>query len=307
MIQLLPLVAAATVSLATPSPSDVSNIDLSMKIVARVGDEQWPGWSQTPFVIELLTDNGPALINSAHPEPVPSFPPNFEAAFWVNGVPTIVIGEPQFTQAHTPIRWSVTLLHEHFHQWQDSWPQYQAALKRLNLAPPGDTAGMWMLNYPFPYTQETVDRAYAVMSKALADALNARGSVDFSRRASSYLRDRQAFAGLLKADDYRYFAFQCWQEGVARYTEFAVAHLAAATHAEDPTFLSDQQSSALAADSQTTYAGIMRRLEEGDLAKEQRTDFYALGAGEALLLDDMHPGWRLHYLDPRMDLGIFFS
>src|SRR5437588_12370001 len=117
MFLALSLLIAVAAGPATPSPADVQNIALSTAIVQRVGDRLWPNWTQTPFAIDLLTASGPALINFAQPIPVPSYPPQFEATFPLsNGVPTVVIGEPQFTQANTPTRWSVTLLHEHFHQ-----------------------------------------------------------------------------------------------------------------------------------------------------------------------------------------------
>jgi hypothetical protein len=159
---------------------------------------------------------------------------------------------------------------------------------------------MWMLNYAFPYTNARIDTAYARMASALADALNG-GS------AAHYLNARTAFKKLLKPDDYRYFAFQCWQEGTARYTEIAVARLAARTHASDPSFLTDTQAAALRTQGDATYAEVIKRLRTIPLGRAKRVDFYALGAGEALLLDRVAPGWRKNYLDPRMDLGVLFN
>jgi hypothetical protein len=99
-------------------------------------------------------------------------------------------------------------------------------------------------------------------------------------------------------------AFQCWQEGVARYTEIAVARLAEKTHATDPQFLSDDEAAALSQDAGATYARVVKRLDSGSLKDDERDSFYALGAGEAMMLDAVHPGWRLSYLDPRMDLDV---
>jgi hypothetical protein len=158
---------------------------------------------------------------------------------------------------------------------------------------------MWMLNYAFPYKNRRVDERYARMAAALADALNG-GSV------ARYLQARTNFKKALAARDYRYFAFQCWQEGAARYTEIAAARLAARAHQSDPWFLTGKQAAALKTQGDATYAQVLKRLRTIPLARAQRVNFYAIGAGEALLLDRVAPDWRKNYLDPRMDLGALF-
>jgi len=296
----------AVVAAAAPSPSaqDRRNIALSTAIVRHVGDRLWPDWSKTPFAIDLLTARGPVAINFPKPLAAPSFPRQLEATFpLTNGVPTIVIGEPQFTAAKTPTRWSVTLLHEHFHQWQDSWPQYQAAVDRLGLAPKGGGNGMWMLNYGFPYKDKRVDRIYDTMAGRLATAVGAAGTSSFKTAVASYLSARAAFRAALRPNDYRYFAFQCWQEGTARYTEIAIAHIAAEA---DPRFVTAADARSLAQDSAATRTRVLTQLRSQSLDTDQRVNFYALGAGEALLLDQLNPAWHQHYLDRRMDLGNFF-
>lgn len=300
------LIGAAGIAVATPAPADLQNIALSTAVVQRVGDSIWPKWAQTPFEIDLLTTNGPALINIPKSFAPPQFPRNLEATLILDGGPIVVIGQPQYTQAKTPIRWSVTLLHEHFHQWQQSWPEYGDAVTALNLAR-GDKTGMWMLNYAFPYGDPRVDAAYALMSERLADALDALRTPHFGDALATYLKARVAFKESLSPDDYRYFAFECWQEGTARYTEIVAARLAAQTHASDPSFLSDAQASGLREDADRTYAGVLKRLRSLPLAQEKRVDFYAVGAGEALILDGVAPNWRERYLDRRMDLSEFFK
>ena len=300
--------ATAAPIVTTPPAADAANIALSATIAQRVGDRIWPDWSKTKFAIDLLTAGGPVEVNFDKPVPVPSFPPQMEASFpFSNGVPTIVIGEPQFTQAKTPIRWSVTLLHEHFHQWQYSWPQYNSSVKNLGLAPPGDTNAMWMLNYPFPYSDAAIGTAYSVMTHRLAEAIRGIGTPEFGAQFQSYLVGRKQFAAMLKPNDYKYFAFQCWQEGTARYTEIAVARAAVDEHTRDQSFLSDDQAAALALDAQHTYSRVLGQLEEqGPLANDERSNFYAVGAAEALLLDRVSPGWHQRYLGPRMDLSALF-
>ena len=300
------LFAAAVVIATSPPPADAKNIALSTAILDRVGDEIWPDWSKAPFAIDLLTGGGPVEINFAKPIPVPSYPPQLEASFpFANGVPTIVIGEPRFTIARTPIRWSVTLLHEHFHQWQDTWPSYFTATAALGLAGK-DQTGMWMINYPFPYTDWNVDKAYRAAALRLADTVEAIGTPRFAPALKAYLEARAAFKSTLSVNDYKYFAFQCWQEGVARYTEIKVARLAARTHDSDPTFLTRDQARALAGDADQSLFGVMRYLKSPNLTMDKRSTFYAYGAAEGLVLDQAAPDWRGRYLDPSMDLGKYF-
>ena len=307
MIFAAAFLAVAAAPPASPSPEDRRNIALSTAIVAHVGDRLWPNWSKTPFAIDLLTAAGPVAINFPKPLAAPSFPRRLEATFpLANGVPTIVIGEPRFTAAKTPIRWSVILLHEHFHQWQDSWPQYQLAIEGLKLAPKGGGNGMWMLDYAFPYKDKRVERLYGVMGTRLATAVQAIGTARFRATATAYLSARSTFKSALRPNDYRYFAFQCWQEGTARYTEIAVARLAARAAEHDPEFIALGDANALARDSAATYGGVLQHLRSNSLGTDQRVEFYSLGAGEALLLDQIDPGWHKRYLDKRMDLGNYF-
>src|SRR5205823_11170202 len=52
----------------------------------------------------------------------------------------------------------ISMLHEHFHQLQDSQPNSYAETEALNLSH-GDQTGMWMLNYAFPYDSPEVKRS----------------------------------------------------------------------------------------------------------------------------------------------------
>lgn len=300
----MPALAASPTPGAIAAPEDLANIALATSILHTVGDSIWPGWTSAPFRIDLLTANGPVEMNFASPQPAPSFPPNLEATFpWADGVPTIVMGEPQFVQAHESTRWTITLLHEHFHQWQDAWPPYFSSVAALQLAPNANS-GMWMLNYPFPYSDAKVDAAYAALSHQLAQALAASDPANETTTFDTMLR---SFSASLSDGDRKYFAFQCWQEGVARYTEFAVAKAAAQAHASDESFLTDGQASLLAADSGRTYAHVIAELNDAPaLARDKRVAFYAFGAGEAMLLDRVQQGWHANYLDPRLDLSVFF-
>ena len=70
-----------------------------------------------------------------------NFPAHFLATFpAVGGISTIVVGQAENTSAKTSTPWVITLLHEHFHQLQNSQPNYYPDVNALNLAR-GDRTG----------------------------------------------------------------------------------------------------------------------------------------------------------------------
>ena len=98
------------------------------------------------------------------------FPPNLLATFpAVGGRPTIVVGTAERT-GKSSAEWVLTLMHEHFHQWQSSLPDYYPRVNGLGLAR-GDTTGQWMLDYPFPYDSAPVQRMMRAWAASLARAL----------------------------------------------------------------------------------------------------------------------------------------
>jgi hypothetical protein len=302
-----------------PSGADTRGISEARSIARTVGDKLWPHWAKTPFVIDLVTSEYEILLGAPR---VPtgftrlqngdsyrkrSFAPNLEATFPAfDTLPIIVIGEQPFTAAKTATRWTVTLLHEHFHQWQNSWPAYYNAVRSLKLAH-GDNTGMWMLNYAFPYGSLETNSRFKNLTVHLAAAVEAIGTPTFKAALQSYLGARARWRSALKPDDYRYFAFQCWQEGTARYTEYRVAQLAAQQHDSTSTFLTASQSRLLEADARRTYEAILRILTRGSLQNDRRSAFYAVGAGEGMLLDRTSDDWHERYLNANMDLIDFFG
>src|SRR5262245_10000077 len=136
------------------------------------------------------------------------FPPTLLATFpAVGGTATIVVGSAERTDKSSA-EWVLTLLHEHFHQWQSSLPDYYAKANGLGLAR-GDTTGQWMLNYPFPYDSAPVQQAVKALATSLARA----------EPIETVTRQREALRRILSQDDDRYLEFQLWQEGVPRYVE----------------------------------------------------------------------------------------
>jgi hypothetical protein len=322
-------VAASQDAAAKARPPALAEVDRvriaeAFRLADALGNRIWPDWDQAPFAVLLVTADHEFLIR--HDKPTKEFKPLgqddlLKSKVWyrprqfpknrlatfpaVSGVPTIVIGQAENTESKTSTRWVITLLHEHFHQLQNSRPRYYADVDSLGLAR-GDTSGMWMLNYPFPYATKDVKEEFAAMARALGATLQARELSTFDTKLTAYREHRKKFRALLKADEYKYFAFQLWQEGVARYTEIRLADLAAAKYEPTQGFreLKDYQSF-------TETATDIRERMEKELAtvaldKAKRTVVYNFGAAEALVLDRARPDWRKHYFDEKFTLDPHF-
>jgi hypothetical protein len=290
-----------------------------------IGDRVWPGWSKAPFAVLLVTPDFEFLMR--HPQPSAdftkigydnllksdvyyrkrNFPPYYLATFpAVSGsmISTIVVGQAENTSVKTSSSWVITVLHEHFHQLQDSQPNFYNDVNALNLAH-GDQSGMWMLNYAFPYQRVEVQEQFAAISKLLAAAIEAPKR-ERAEKVRGYLAARREFQGLLAPDDYKYLSFQFWKEGIARYTEYRLAELAAAHYRVSKEFraLPDYQSFAELAKS--TRARIFRQLAVQKLGEAKREVVYSFGAAEGLLLDQINPGWRRRYFVEKFELSRFF-
>jgi hypothetical protein len=190
------IILAAT-SLAAPAQQTAPDVGQSIaqaRSFARTrGDALWPGYGSAPFGFLLVSKDEEQLFcrqsvpNGFRPRGTDSatgckryvrtrsgLPDSLLAAMPVFGLPsTIVMGTPQST-GRSEADWTRTILHEHFHQWQDFFPKIFDRMKALDLAD-GDQTGMWMLNYPFPYSDPSVVSAFNAASHSLATALDARG------------------------------------------------------------------------------------------------------------------------------------
>lgn len=277
-----------------------------------VQDSIWTNWSSAPFAVLLVTPEREFLLR--HPRPSADFErlgydsllraevftrsrqfsSRLLATFpAVGGIPTIVIGQPEPT-GKSSTDWVLTLLHEHFHQLQMSRPGYYSALDSLQLSR-GDPSGMWMLNYPFPYDSAPIQQRFRVLANTLAAALDARGTASFAPRYASYLSAQQNLREALSPDDYRYLAFQLWQEGVARYSEQRVAQLAARGYAPSPAFRALPDFTSYEEAAAKLEGRTKAELHAADLAGKKRVAFYPLGAATALFLDVVRPGWQERY------------
>lgn len=323
----------ATFTLAAPAPpvfpeADRIRIAEAFRLADALCDRVWPGWNGkdgAPFAVLLVTPETEFLLR--HPAPTPDFKPlGFDAVLhekvWyrqrqldphflatfpaVGTVSTIVIGQAENTEAKTSARWVITLLHEHFHQLQDSRPGYYDGVKALNLAH-GDETGMWMLNYPFPYSALEIKSRFAALAALLGVVLEAPNDDNLLPRFGVYRIARAQFLETLGAEDARYFAFELWKEGIARYTEIRLAALAAAQDAASPAFRKLPDYQPYAEVEKALRGALAKELADERLDQAQRTVVYNFGAAEGLLLDLVRPGWRDRYLVDRFTLDPYFQ
>jgi hypothetical protein len=325
VVALFLVIVASAWAAPTTKLSDYDKVRLreAFRLSDSLGNKLWPGWSEIPFPVLLITEKAEFLVH--HTTPDSSFkesydeptlktkvyvrpntlPLGLQASYPFNGVPTTVIGEAEHTDSKTTTPWIITLLHEHFHQLQDSKPGYFEGVDKLGLSG-GDKTGMWMLNYPFPYDSASVQAEFDKLKVALGDAVNAPDSL-LSEKFKNYCAVRKDFSHKLKDDDWKYMSFQLWQEGVARYTEFKVAEWANKNYTPTPGvgLLKDYEP---IANTETLHRALIKKAPYNvGLGSNGRFCFYIIGCSEAYLLDRVNPKWKDNYFQQMFTLDPYFA
>ena len=278
----------------------------------KFGNQVWPGLAHVPFTVMLVYDTTEFLIYCAKPglefrnagyDTILNTqvyirrsmnPDNLLATFpAVNGQNCIVVGTPEKTGLSSTA-WIITLLHEHFHHYTYQDPEYYKDVNKLKLAR-GDSTGMWMLNYPFPYDEAAVIKAFSRFSKALHDALKSLDSDNFELFLQSYAKARTALKKGLRPDEYKYFSFQVWQEGVARYTEYKFLETME-KYKPSPQIQALPDYVPYEEYKDKLYTEELENLLSYKLSEQKRTCFYLIGFAEAVLLDYLNPNWKKMYL-----------
>jgi hypothetical protein len=285
----------------------------AFRIADQYRNQIWKDWDKTPFALLLVTDDHEFLIN--HPLPSEDFEflehdaelkgniyvrnrvfnTNLLATFpAVNGISTIVVGTPENTGTSSS-EWIITILHEHFHQYQYSYPGYYESVNDLDLSG-GDETGMWMLNYPFSYEDDNVNMLYDASKNSLAEIFENGDPSRFDDLFEAFKNNRMQFVRSLSEKDYWYFSFQIWQEGIARYTELKQMQLMLDDGYEFSTEVQLLKDYKPLKELYTDYyAGAINTVNKLSLKEDKRICFYAFGALEGLLLDKVNPGWKDDY------------
>jgi len=297
---------------------DLVRIKEFYRLAASTQEHIWPGWENTPSPLLLVTPDSECLTH--HPSPPKEFaklaedlycrprqfPQNFQATFPAFGFPpVIVIGEPANTLSKSTTPWMFTVMHEHFHQLQWAQPGYLKAIDALDLSH-GDTSGMWMLNYPFPYEGAEVTKSFSALRDLLLRSLAEQDQTAFGKLAAEYVRERAKFFAQFSSDDHKYFSFQLWQEGIARYTEVKSAE-AAAQYRPTDAFAKLADYEPFSKYAEEARQKTLSELKEADLATWKRTVVYSFGAAEGFLLDRINPRWKEGYLQNLLSTDMYFE
>ncbi|MEP6573719.1 MAG: hypothetical protein ABJD11_13530 [Gemmatimonadota bacterium] len=293
------------------------------RISEPVRGKVWPAWRETQVPVLLVTDSAEFLMHHPHPSAEfvslgfdsvlhtvvwtrpRVFSPKLLATFpAVGGIPTVVVGNAEAT-GQSSAAWVVTLLHEEFHQFEYSQPDYYPGVEHLQLAH-GDTSGMWMLNYPFPYDSAPVQGAMRSLGTALVRALDA----DRGHEAAALVEYRAARTALsreLSAEQERYLEFQLWQEGTARAIEYDCARRAARMGKPSAEFRALPDYLPYDSVAANIRSRVHNELQHVDLAERRRVSFYALGAGTAWLAERVVPDWQRRFLAQPYRLDQLFA
>ena len=321
------MLASGILAQDKPSVPEIDRIRLAeaFRLGESLGDRIWKDWHKAPFAVVLVTPEHEFLIRHPHPSEdftligydsllksdvyfrKRQFSTSFLATFpAVGGVSTIVIGQAENTYKKISTPWVITVLHEHFHQLQESQPNFYAEVEALNLSR-GDKTGMWMLNYAFPYDSPEVKQQFAVLTRLLVEALKTKNQPDFSVKLAAYLKERQRLQKLLSPDDYKYLSFQLWKEGVARYTEIRIAKLAADDYKPSKEFRALKDFTSFEVVANQLMSVTLGELSTFRIENQKRELFYPLGGGEGLLLDRVNPMWQSRYLIDKFYIEKYFS
>ncbi|HCX20949.1 MAG: hypothetical protein CMB80_20410 [Flammeovirgaceae bacterium] len=292
-----------SIYIANQAPARVVKlIDLADQLKTEFANNYWSEWSQMDMPLLLVGDEREFVFNSEvkdstfevnntnNASRASTFNKHFLATFpLLNSKPTIVVGTPENTNK-TPEAWTVTLLHEHFHQLQMNHPNYYSAQKALNLDK-GDQTGMWMLNHPFPYEDEKVN----LQMKKMAINLTSSGSMDPSIVLQNHKKEKAALHEIIGDEHYKYLNMQLWQEGYARFIEIEITNdwldhfdeikQDQFTKIEIENLVNEQQEQ------------IIIHLKQSSPKELKRVYFYALGAAEASLISKTNRNWKQEYFE----------
>lgn len=288
--------------------TEAVEINQILKLGKSLKEGYWPDWASTPFSILLVTPQNEFLIghpnasnfsstyysDSIFKEDIyyrpASFPLNMAATFpLIDRFPVIVMGDIDHANFGKS-RWSWTLLHEHFHQFQMLSDGYFQKTNELDLAR-DSTDFMWQLNYPFPYEDMKIGRIIDEMCSILVKSWE-----DEEVSISKYFKLRNELKKSISEKDYRYFNFQVWQEGLPRYLEVALVKEAISSGYTPLNELLEEYNKE-----------INQALKDPDFSNRKRILYYSLGAAEWNLIDKSLKDWKSSYLERPFEVDYLFE
>ncbi|WP_299122365.1 hypothetical protein [uncultured Tenacibaculum sp.] len=102
-------------------------------------------------------------------------------------------------------------------------------------------------------------------------------------------------------DDYKYISFQWYQEGIARYTEYAFLRLLQ-DFEPSKEVLNLKDFVAYEVYLKEFYTRHLENVKKMKLSKEKRITVYDIGFAEALVIEHVNKDWKDKYLIEKFDL-----
>jgi hypothetical protein len=291
---------------------------------AICGDSLWPGWSTIRIPILLISEDCEYAID--FPTPLPHFTllgadsvlhvkiqtgrrthdKDLCAALDVEGIQAVVAGSPEET-GFEGARWVLRIVHEMFHVFQNSRGANKIMGTGLGKNCPD---GSWMLTYPFPYQDTVVMASMHLQGYLLWQTLQEEDNNNSFYALGTTVDALSASRRLLSTrsngeSEYRYSQLEEWIEGVALYTEYRMARLAADTSAYKPTksFEALRNEMTYANSWGSHYSTVPYLVKHAGKAAKSRGAFYHPGLGKALVLDRFLPRWKESYFESRVWLN----
>lgn len=296
-----------------PEPNINKEIHLilcTQKIIQLYGDTIWENIHNTPLKILLITDSLEFLFNHNNPSKdfelykydsllktniyvrPRVFPPFLRATFpAVNNQDCIVAGNSSNTEKSDE-DWVIMLLHEHFHLYQGENNKYKKNIKLLSKKI-SNGSDNWMLDYNFPYNDQSINQLIKEYITIINETYLSIGKGNYKEKINQ-LRTKQAeLKKLLSSNDFDYYSFQIWQEGIATYTE--TKYLNELNQNKD--FIKKTTGLDYNLKNETHLSKYQNYLLNGDLQKEKRNLFYSIGMLQGIINDIENPEWRSTYFE----------
>lgn len=292
----------------------------------KKGDIVWPGWTSEIIPINYIKQNFEYLVG--HPNPPEEYVlqgknsvlhqnvfvrpremrETLATTVYMNGIDTVAIGSPDALDYSTT-HWVFVVLHEMFHVYQAIRGSVQKTAS-LGLAY-GDDAS-WQLNYPFPYKDQTIKNSIHIIGNFLFVASTTQNDFETYYDSLLLIEATNVFKELIRIKygdlkNYKYAEFQTWKEGIAKYTEYKMAELAASDDYNPlPSFKDSQDYMPYQIIWEEYYRAQFNPVRSCGSGVEGRMIFYYLGLGKGVLLDRVFPKWKDVYFEESIWLDDIF-
>lgn len=307
LLTTLLLCASPVAALSAPPTGTLVRLNEAFRIAGDVGPAVWPGFTAEDAPVLLISDEVEFLLNVSAPpegfEILPDqrfrgkavfarprvFPPTLQASFPAIGRETVVVGTASATGLSGPA-WVLMVAHELFHVHQATLG-FHRDVAALRIGP--ENEGQWQLDYPFPYGDPAVGGALSAIAGELSGMLGS--STGRACAAVSAAAALHQLLARLASDSSRhrdYLRFVIAKEGTARYFELALARELARSYEPSQEFLRLEGGPAFRDLWRSRYSSLDKELSAVGSKGLSRSDFYTLGLGIALALDELEPGWK---------------